>query len=300
MVAGAAYTRTMACPHKHVLITGTSSGIGKATMEAALAAGYHVLAGDRSAEPPPGGVIPDGEMLTRIRLDITRQDQIDAAVALVADHVGSAGLDALANIAGIGIPGPLETMPLDDLRLSFDVDFFGQMALAQPCIPLLRMARGRLVFVGSVIDRTTVPFFGALASSKSAIAAAAGTLRQELAPWGIAVVLVEPGFISTGADEATKARIDALIDGFSPAEAALYGDMFRTATERGYKVQTSGSSPDGVAQVIVHAMQARRPKARYLTGSKARTMTNMGRLPIRIQDAVRRRAFGLPGPGTRP
>jgi len=85
----------------------------------------------------------------------------------------------------------------------------------------------------------------------------------------------------------------------SPAEAALYGDMFRTATERGYKVQTSGSSPDGVAQVIVHAMQARRPKARYLTGSKARTLTNMGRLPIRIQDAVRRRAFGLPGPGRR-
>ncbi len=284
----------MSCPHKHVLITGTSSGIGKATMEAALAAGYHVLAGDRSAEPPPGGVIPDGEMLTRIRLDITKQDEIDDAVALVADHVGSAGLDGLANIAGIGIPGPLETMPMHDLRLSFDVDFFGQMALTQPCIPLLRMARGRLVFVGSVADRTTVPFFGALASSKSAIAAAAGTLRQELAPWGIRVVLVEPGFISTGADEATKARIDALIDGFAPEQAALYGQMFRTATERGYTVQTSGSSPEGVARVIVDAMQATRPKARYLTGSKAHLMANLARLPTRLQDFARRKAFGQP------
>ena len=289
----------MTPPHKHVLITGTSSGIGKATMEAALAAGYHVLAGDRSAAPTASGLIPTDEMLTRIRVDITKQDDIDAAVARVSDHVGTVGLDALANIAGIGIPGPLETMPLSDLRLSFDVDFFGQMALTQPLIPLLRMARGNIVFVGSVADRTTVPFMGALASSKSAIAAASGTLRQELAPWGIDVILVEPGFISTGADEATKARIDRLIDGFTPDHEALYGGMFRTAMDRGYKVQTSGSAPEGVAAVIVGALKAKTPKARYLTGSKSHLMATLARLPMRMQDAARRRAFGLPGRGAK-
>ncbi len=230
-------------------------------MEAAVAAGFQVFAGDRSNESAKGGPIADDEAVTRIHLDITKADEVAAAVQLVADHVGDSGLDGLANIAGIGIPGPLETMPLSDLRMSFDVDFFGQIALTQPLIPLLRKAQGRIVFIGSIADRTTLPFFGALSSSKSAIAAASGSLRQELAPFGIDVILVEPGFISTGADKATKARIDSLIENFSPDAAALYGEMFKQATDKGYKAQTSGSAPEGVADVIIDAFttKSRRP-----------------------------------------
>jgi NAD(P)-dependent dehydrogenase (short-subunit alcohol dehydrogenase family) len=286
----------MACTRKHVLITGTSSGIGQAAMHAAVAAGYHVLAGNRSV--PTDAPIGDDDAVSQVHLDVTRADDIARAVAAVAEHVGDRGLDGLVNVAGIGIPGPLEAMSMDDLRLSLDVDFFGQIALTQPLIPLVRKARGRIVFVGSIADRVTLPFFGALAAAKAAIASAAGTLRQELAPWGIRVVLVEPGFISTGADKATKERIDRLAAEFPPDAAALYGDMFATATDRGYKTQTSGTPPEGVADCIITALTTPRPRARYLTGGKARRVAATGLLPQKLQDALHRRAFGLPRPGS--
>lgn len=286
----------MACSRPHVLITGTSSGIGRATMQAAAAAGYHVLAGNRSA--PADSVIGDDDV-SALRLDVTDPQDIARAVAAVADHVGPRGLDGLVNVAGIGIPGPLECMAMDDLRLSLEVDFFGQIALTQPLIPLLRMARGRVVFVGSIADRVTLPFFGALAAAKAAIASAAGTLRQELSPWGIRVILVEPGFISTGADEATKQRIDRVAAEFPPDAAALYRDMFTTATDRGYSTQTSGTPPEGVADCIMTALTTRRPRPRYLTGGKSRRVAASGLLPQRWQDALHRKAFGLPRPGSR-
>ncbi|MDP4604267.1 MAG: SDR family NAD(P)-dependent oxidoreductase, partial [Solirubrobacteraceae bacterium] len=138
----------MACTRKHLLITGTSSGIGKATMEAALEAGCHVFAGDRSVEAneQPN----DQDALTKLHLDITNDDDIAAAVEAITAHVGDAGLDGLANVAGVGIPGPLETLPVDSLRASFAVDVFGQIALTQPLLPLIRKAKGRIIFIGSI------------------------------------------------------------------------------------------------------------------------------------------------------
>lgn len=288
----------MSCERPHILVTGTSSGIGKATAEAAAELGFHVLAGDRADDSQRSGEIPD-ENFTRLHLDVTAPEDIAAVAAMIDAHVGDNGLDALANVAGVGIPGPLELMPIEDLRASFDVDFFGQVALTQPMIPLLRRAQGRIVFVGSIVDRTTIPFFGALASAKSAIAAVSDTLRQELSPWGINVILVEPGFISTGADEATKARIDSFITSLTPAQADLYGDMFTAATERGYKVQISGSSPEGVADVILDAVLTRDPRDHYLVGSKSHVVGAVARLPQKVQDQLKRKAFGFPKPRSR-
>ncbi|MCF8527328.1 MAG: SDR family NAD(P)-dependent oxidoreductase [Candidatus Nanopelagicales bacterium] len=287
----------MQCPRDHLLITGTSSGIGKATLEGALARGAHVFAGQRGPATDSEAV-GDG-LLTRVTLDVTSPQQIATAVDTINRHVGDRGLQGLANVAGLGVPGPLEVMPLSDLRMSFEVDVLGQVALTQPVIPLLRRARGRLVFVGSIIDRVTVPFMGALGASKSAIAAISDTWRQELAPWDIHVALVEPGFISTGADEATKARIDRLIAELDDEQRTLYGQMFEVMTERGYRVQTSGSSPDGVAEVILHALLDPRPKEHYLTGSKAHLAAFLARLPEGVQDRLKREAFGLPEPGSR-
>ena len=141
----------MQCPRDHLLITGTSSGIGKATLEGALARGAHVFAGQRGPATDTEAV-GDG-LLTRVTLDVTSPQQIATAVDTINRHVGDRGLQGLANVAGLGVPGPLEVMPLSDLRMSFEVDVLGQVALTQPVIPLLRRARGRLVFVGSIIDR---------------------------------------------------------------------------------------------------------------------------------------------------
>ena len=285
----------MACTRKHLLITGTSSGIGKATMEAALEAGYHVFAGDRSVEAneQPN----DQDALTKLHLDITNDDDIAAAVQTITDHVGDAGLDGLANIAGVGIPGPLETLPVDSLRASFAVDVFGQIALTQPLLPLIRKAKGRIIFIGSVGDRVTIPFMGALTAAKSAIASLNDTLRQELAPWGIEVILVEPGFIKTGANESSKALIDKVGENFTPEQAALYGETFKEFTAAGYKTQEAGSPPEGVAEVILEALTTKHPKAHYLTGNKAHLMAAVGKLPAKLQDAGKRKAFDLPGKG---
>jgi NAD(P)-dependent dehydrogenase (short-subunit alcohol dehydrogenase family) len=264
-------------------------------MEAALEAGYHVFAGDRSVEAneQPN----DQDALTKLHLDITSDDDIAAAVEAITAHVGDAGLDGLANVAGIGIPGPLETMPVDSLRASFAVDVFGQIALTQPLLPLIRKAKGRIIFIGSIGDRVTIPFMGALTAAKSAIASLNDTLRQELAPWGIEVILVEPGFIKTGANESSKALIDKVGENFTPEQAALYGETFKEFTAAGYKTQEAGSPPEGVAEVILEALTAKHPKAHYLTGSKAHLMAAVGKLPAKVQDAGKRKAFDLPGKG---
>ena len=285
----------MACTRKHLLITGTSSGIGKATMEAALEAGCHVFAGDRSVEANEQPNDQDG--LTRLHLDITNDDVIAAAVEVITNHVGDAGLDGLANVAGVGIPGPLETLPVDSLRASFAVDVFGQIALTQPLLPLIRKAKGRIIFIGSIGDRVTIPFMGALTAAKSAIASLNDTLRQELAPWGIEVILVEPGFIKTGANKTSKAMIDKVAEDFTPDQAALYGETFNDFTAAGYKTQEAGSPPEGVAEVILEALTTKHPKAHYLTGSKAHLMGVVGKLPAKVQDAGKRKMFDLPGKG---
>jgi NAD(P)-dependent dehydrogenase (short-subunit alcohol dehydrogenase family) len=285
----------MAGAHKHLVVTGTSSGIGKATMEAALAAGFHVFAGDRSV--PENEQPREGDMVTRLHLDITNEDDIARAVEVITAHVGDAGLDGLANIAGVGIPGPLETLTIDALRASFAVDVFGQIALTQPLLPLLRQATGRIVFIGSIGDRVTIPFMGALTAAKSAIASLNDTLRQELAPWGIEVILVEPGFIKTGANKTSKAMIDKVGENFTPEQDALYGETFRAFTAAGYKTQEAGSAPEGVAAVIIEALTTKHPKAHYLTGSKAHLMAALGKLPAGLQDTAKRKAFDLPGKG---
>ena len=131
----------MSCQRPHALITGTSSGIGHATMNAAAATGWHVFAGDRADPDRPTPKSGTG-LITPIHLDVTMTDDITDAADTVHEHVGERGLDGLANIAGIGIPGPMEIMPLEQLRRSFDVDLFGQVAVTQAMLPMLRTAKG--------------------------------------------------------------------------------------------------------------------------------------------------------------
>ncbi|NQU37882.1 MAG: SDR family NAD(P)-dependent oxidoreductase [Actinobacteria bacterium] len=288
----------MPCDHQHVVITGTSSGIGQATMDAALAAGWHVFAGDRTSSGVGRTSRVSAGLLTAVHLDITIADQVAAAAKMVAEHVGDSGLNGLANVAGVGVPGPLETMPIDKLRFSFEVDVLGQVALTQALLPIIRKAQGRIVFVGSIADRISPPYFGALSSSKSAIAAINDTFRQELSPWGIKVILVEPGFISTGADETTGRMIDQVLADFTPEQAQLYGDAFSRATKAGKKTQAAGSPPQGVAATILEALTTKKPKDRYLTGSKSHAAAAMAKLPRTVQDELARKAFDQSKPGS--
>jgi len=175
------------CSHPHVVVTGASSGIGRATALRLAVDGYHVFAGVR--RPADGTALCQGagREITPLLLDVTNGGQISAAADAVAGHVGRAGLDGLVNNAGVGVFGPLEIIPLGQFRTLMEVNVTGQLAVTQAFLPLLRQASGRIVMIGSIGARFTPPFVGALAASKSALASMDEALRQELAPWGIRV-----------------------------------------------------------------------------------------------------------------
>src|SRR6476469_4524103 len=185
------------------LVTGASTGIGQATALRLARAGWTVLAGVRddaagsrlAAEAAERG----GASVEPIALDVTDARQIADAAALLASRGGSGPgrLDALVNNAGIGVGGPLELIPIDDVRRQLDVNVVGQVAVTQAMLPALRAARGRIVFVSSVGGRVAMAFTAPYAASKHAIEAIGDALRVELRTSGVQVALVEPGSVAT-------------------------------------------------------------------------------------------------------
>ena len=281
----------MGCERRHVIVTGADSGIGEATASRLAQTGFHVLRGsrrDHSGDPGKDW----------LALDVTEPDQIVVAAEQVSDHVGEAGLDALVNVAGIGISEPLEVLALDRLRQSFEVNTVGQLGLTQAMLPLLRTAQGRIVFVGSIGDRMTVPYAGPLTSSKWAVAALAFTLRQELAPWNIEVVLVEPASIHTPAVEEMERAVEQTISSWTPEQQALYEDSFTVVMAKFLEGEKRGSPPSEVAEIIEKALTVDHPKDRYLVGKDAHRLALVAQLPQTLQDAARRRLFGLPERGS--
>ena len=289
-----------ACARSHVVVTGTSSGIGRATALELAEAGYHVYAGARrpadAPAPPPAG---PGE-ITPLLLDVTDPAQIGAAADAVAAHTGPAGLDGLVNNAGIGVFGPLEILPIEQFRLQLEVNVTGQLAVTQALLPLLRRARGRIVLIGSIGTRFTPPFTGPVSASKSAIATMADALRQELAPWDMGVVLIEPASIHTEAVDKLERNADQLLREAGPEARALYEDDFRRFVGIGLARERNGSPPRVVARAVAGALTVPRPHPRYLVGKDALPMAALAALvPTRLLDALRRRVAHQPAPGSR-
>jgi NAD(P)-dependent dehydrogenase (short-subunit alcohol dehydrogenase family) len=269
---------------KNVLVTGASTGIGRATALLLAREGFTVYAGVR--KEADGQAL--GPTVTPIKLDVTDAGQIaDAAVRL--GH-----LDALVNNAGIGVTGPLEFVPLDTLRWQYEVNVFGQVAVTQAMLPMLRASRGRVVTVGSVGSWITLPFGGPLCSSKHAIRSLNDALRMELKPYGVAAVLIEPGSIHTDAVDKLEDEVEPRLASLGPEGRRLYGTAYRTMVTSGLKEERSGSSPEVVARAVLHALTARKPHSRYPVGKKSRLMSTLGRIvPQYTLDALRLRALGL-------
>ena len=298
------------CTRLHTLVTGASSGIGRATALHLAANGQHVYAGTRNPaelnrRPPgpqagePGVPRPGAGEITPVLLDITDGAHIDAAVRTVAEHVGPGGLDGLVNNAGIGVFGPLELVPLDEFRRLLDVNVIGQFAVTQAFAPLLRRSRGRVIFIGTIGSHFTLPFVGPTAASKSAVATMASALRQELAPWRVRVVLVEPASIRTEAVHRVERDAERLMARSAAPARALYENAFRAFLEVGVAREHAGSPPEAVARTIARALSARRPRARYLAGKDSRRMAVMAAvLPTPVLDTLRRKVTRQPAPGS--
>lgn len=286
------------CAHSHVLVTGASSGIGRATALRLAKSGYHVFAGVR--KPADGAALAEaaGGDVTPVLLDVTDPQQIASAVELISGHVGVAGLAGLVNNAGIGVFGPLELIPVEQFRRQLEVNVTGQLAITQAALPLLRRARGRIVMIGSIGARFTPPFVGPLAATKSALATMSAALRQELAPWGIDVTVVEPGSIRSEAVDKLESDAQRVLDEATAQGRALYRDAFGHLVDFFADLHEKGSPPEVVATTVERALRASRPRSSYLSGKNARRMATIARLlPVPAQDALRRRLARQPGRG---
>lgn len=272
-----------------VLLTGASSGIGAATALALDEAGMTVFAGFRD----PDDAVPlqkgASQRLHVITLDVTDADSIAAATTMLEERLGDAGLDAVVNNAGAGIPGPLEILPIDQLREQLEVNVIGQVAVTQAVLPLLRRAGGRVIFVGSIGGKVAVQFAGPYHASKYAMEAIADSWRQELEPDGIAVSLIEPGPIATPIWAKAAERIDKLLATASP-QTARYTDRLRSFQETLRSQGKSGSSPAEVAETIERAITAEKPSSRYAVGADAKLLSAVRPLiPDKLLDAVGKR-----------
>ena len=294
----------MNCTRKHTLVTGSSSGIGRATALQLAAAGQHVYAGVR--KPADGdrlvrSAAGEGGEITPLILDVTEPGHIAAAAAAIDEHTASAGLvglDGLVNNAGYGLACPSELVPLDAFRRQLDVNVTGQLAVTQAMLPALRRARGRIVMVSTIGVRFSPPFAGPLDAAKAALTALGEALRQELAPWGIRVVLVEPATINSGAADKVTRDAAAAMAAADPGARALYEGAFGGMLQVMERREANGSPADVAAATITRALTARRPRAVYLSGKDSRRLAILSGLPAPVLDMARRRVFRLPAPGS--
>jgi NAD(P)-dependent dehydrogenase (short-subunit alcohol dehydrogenase family) len=258
-----------------VIITGASTGIGAACALYLNRLGWQVFAGVRKQADGEALQQAAGEThlqdashlsLTPLLLDVTDAASIAAAAEIVAAAAGPAGLAGLVNNAGIALTGPLEFLPIADLRQQLEVNVIGQVAVTQAFLPLLRQGQGRIVNMGSISGRIAMPFLGPYAASKFALEALTDSLRVELRPWNLHVAIVEPGPIATPIWAKSLAVADDFIRHLPPHGRGLYGPALAAARERGIHSNRAGIPPEAVARVVAHALTAQRPRTRYLVG----------------------------------
>ncbi len=277
-----------------VVITGASTGIGAASAVELAHRGFRVFAGVR--RPCDGERLKDrAPTIVPLLLDVTDAGQIAAAAETVGRAVGEAGLAGLLNNAGIVVAGPLEILPLDQLRLQLEVNVIGQIAVTQALLPFLRKARGRIVNMGSFNGRIAAPYLAPYAASKHALEALSDALRLELRAWGIRVSVIEPGGTTTPIWDKSLAAADASADEANNEGLGLYKrdlDAMRQATR---KLAEAALPVDTVVRCVVHALTARHPWARYPVGLKVNLLFRARKwIPDRIWDWIIERSLGLP------
>ncbi len=276
---------------KTVLVTGASSGIGEACALHLDRLGHRVYAGVRQEEDAQGLRERGSGRIVPVFLDVTDQGQVDAVASQIAGDAG--GLDGVVNNAGIARGGPLEYLPLAEWCEQLDVNVVGQVAVTKAMLPLIRSARGRIVFIGSISGRVATMMLGPYCASKFAVEAIGESLRHELHPWGISVSVVEPGAIKTAIWD--KGRQDAdRLERDLPAAARTQYAAHIAAIRRNIDMQDrQGADPGKVAKAVEHALFSQRPKTRYLVGNDAKVQSALVRwLPARPREAIIRRFAG--------
>jgi NAD(P)-dependent dehydrogenase (short-subunit alcohol dehydrogenase family) len=271
-----------------VLISGCSSGIGRASCARLADDGWRVFAGVRS-DGDARSVQAGAGQITAVRLDVTEPSSIAAARARIESESNGA-LDALVNNAGIAAGGAMETVPAEQLRRILEVNVVGQVTVSQAVLPMLRAARGRILFVGSVGGRVAFPYAGPYHASKYALEAVADSMRAELRPQGVSVSLLEPGPIATPIWAKARAQVASLRAGLDGEARSLYAEELERFEKRLDSGARSGGQADEVAEKILVALRAKTPASRYQVGRGARSLVSLRPLlPDALFDRLARR-----------
>jgi len=277
--------------HDPVLISGCSSGIGAATAEALARGGHTVYATARQTD-----TLASLEALgcRPLALDVTSEDSMIAAVQAVEAEHGQVG--TLINNAGYGEYGPIEETDLERVRTMFETNVFGLARLTQLVLPAMRRSRsGRIVNIGSMGGRITFPVGGFYHATKYAVEAISDALRVEVKPFGIEVILVEPGLVRTNFEGRVGESLEV---GVAPQESdTAYADLLAANDKRttsGYANDFMATGPEAVAAIIVKAVDSSRPRSRYVVTPAAKVMINLRRFGgDRVWDAAMRKQYGL-------
>jgi NAD(P)-dependent dehydrogenase (short-subunit alcohol dehydrogenase family) len=269
-----------------VVISGSSTGIGRACALALDRHGFDVFAGVRRDTDGEALRAAASDRLHPLALDVADADSIAAAGERVREATGGR-LAGLVNNAGVVVPGPVEGVALDELRRQLEVNVVGQVAVTQTFLPMIRAARGRVVLMSSIGGRISLPFLSPYNASKHALEAIGDSLRQEVRRFGIEVAIVEPGSVATpfwgkGQAQAPKARA-----AMGPDLLELYGEELDRVEATAGRIGARGVAPEQVADAVVDALTAERPRTRYLVGADARVQAALRKLvPDRVFDRL--------------
>ena len=266
-----------------VIITGASSGIGAATAHELAGRGFYVIAGvrnDRDADAIRGpGIEP-------LMIDITNPDHIRALATRVNGDLQGRAVRALVNNAGMGVNAPFEVFPIDEWRHLFEVNFFGHIAVTQALLPALIRSKGRVINISSVGGKIAMATYGPYAGTKFALEAVSDSLRREIAPLGVQVVVVEPAAVRTKIGDRAIARAQEVAATMTPEQSERYGRLVEAITAQAASAMESGLSADAAAKVIAQAVTARKPRTRYTIGRDAALLPLLTTLPDRMLDCI--------------
>ncbi|NMN98823.1 SDR family oxidoreductase [Antrihabitans stalactiti] len=274
---------------KAVLVTGSSSGLGRAAALHLADLGYSVFAGVRTEDAASDLRQADASGLLRpVILDVTDASSIALAGKQIEEELDGAQFWAVVNNAGISVTMPLECVPIDVLRTQLETNLIGALAVTQRFLPLLRAAKGRIVNVSSGIGRIAPPYLGVYAASQFGKEGLSDSLRRELKPLGVSVSVIQPGAINTAIWDKMRTTADDLLAATPPAVADLYRKGFEGfLAANAARAAASHTRPEDFARTVASILETEKPKARYQVGLDSHSTAVAFRvLPDRLLDVV--------------
>ena len=264
---------TSTLPQELIVVTGASSGMGAASAAEFARRGFHVLAGVRRDQDAQAIRDP---RIEPVIIDITNPEHI----ADLAKRVDADGrrLRALVNNAGIAVNAPVEILPIDQWRHQFEVNLFGHVAVTQALMPALIQSKGRVVNITSVGGKVAMATYGAYAGAKFALEAVSDSLRREVAPFGVQVVVVQPGAVTTAMAGRGSETAHRLASNMTPDQSARYSALVQAIVAQADSFTKAGLPAVKAAKVIAEAATARRPRTRYTIGRDAAILVRLSRM----------------------